>query len=103
MTRLAARAVYGGIPSASLEEAARHVRRAVELEERIAYRLALARILRAQEELAPAAEHLATLLDLPTTLPGDAHRKERARTLLAEIRTELEDEKKRRGWFGISL
>lgn len=103
MTRLAARAVYGGIPSASLEEAARHVRRAVELEERIAYRLTLARILRAKEELTPAAEHLAALLDLPATWPGDEHRKERARTILAEIRAELEDQKKRRGWFGISL
>lgn len=83
--RAAARLAYGGLPDASYERAVADLRRAVELEDRVRYRLALVRTYHRMGEEDQARTELQHLLELPETYPEDADLKAEARELLQEL------------------
>lgn len=82
----AAAAAFGGLPPASLDEAARLLERAIAVEPAsIRHRLLLVRVELAAGRTAAARRELGVLLDLPPSDANDVDRKEEARALLATL------------------
>ncbi len=86
MERTIARALYGGVPSASLDRALADLRRAVELQDRIVYRLELARLYAQMDQEQRAEEQITRILQMPVKHPDDPRYIREARELLDEIR-----------------
>ncbi len=84
--RTLVRLIYGGIPDASLEEAAEDFRRALALRKRVVHHLELGRTLLQLGDREGAIHELERALALPPTEPDDALYQEEARRLLARIR-----------------
>jgi tetratricopeptide (TPR) repeat protein len=82
MERTVARALYGGLPSASLKQAEADLQRAIQLEDRIVYRLELARVYAEQNDEKGAEKQLKKLLEMPNTYPDDPRYKKEARELM---------------------
>ena len=81
--RVLAKIVYGGMPAASNEEAARCLNRATELApQRIMHHAELARLHKAMGNAGLAAKEWQTVLALPSAEPDDAEEKTAAREAL---------------------
>lgn len=86
MTRAIVKLVYGGIPSASNEEAVRLFRKAVELApQRVSHHAELGRALLAQGDKAGARAEFEKALALPAKEKDDPESKRRAQAALAEL------------------
>ncbi|BBM70565.1 tetratricopeptide repeat protein [Rhodothermus marinus] len=84
--RTLVRLIYGGLPDASLEEAAADFRRALALRERVVHHLELGRTLLRLGDREGAIHELERALALPPSEPDDTTYQEEARRLLARIR-----------------
>jgi len=84
--RTLVRLIYGGLPDASLEEAAEDFRRALALRERVVHHLELGRTLLRLGDREGAIHELERALALSPTDPDDTTYQEEARRLLARIR-----------------
>ncbi|SHK18657.1 tetratricopeptide repeat protein [Rhodothermus profundi] len=84
--RTLVRLLYGGLPDASLEEAASDFRRALAIRERVVHHLELGRTLLRLGDRAGAIRELKRALALPPTEPSDTTYQEDARRLLGRIR-----------------
>lgn len=83
MMRVLARIAYGGLPEASLDEAAKELRKASELApQRILHHAALAHVLTEQGKTAEARKEWQVVLDLPGVDKDDAVAKQAAREAL---------------------
>ena len=85
MERTIARALYGGVPSASLDQALADLQRAVQLQDRIVYRLELARVYAELDQEQRAAQQVQQILTMPAEHPDDPRYKREARELLEKI------------------
>lgn len=83
--RAVVKTVYGGLPTASFEQAVRDFKRAIELENIRFHHLELARTYLKMDRPADAREELKTVIELPAKEPFDARYKEEAQELLEEI------------------
>ncbi|MDQ7041287.1 MAG: hypothetical protein Q9M35_10145 [Rhodothermus sp.] len=84
--RTLVRLLYGGLPNASLEEAAADFRRALAIRERVVHHLELGRTLLRLGDREGAIRELERALALPPVEPDDTTYQEDARRLLARIR-----------------
>ncbi len=84
--RTLVRLIYGGLPDASLEQAAEDFRRALALRERVVHYLELGRTLLRLGDREGAVHELERALALPLTEPDDTTYQEEARRLLERIR-----------------
>lgn len=78
--------VYGGLPEASLEQAATDFQRALAIRERVVHHLELGRTLLRLGNHKEAIWHLERALALPPTEPDDTLYQEEARRLLTRLR-----------------
>lgn len=83
--RIIVKAVYGGLPAASIEQAVDDFQRAIELETRSYHHLELGKTYRKMGRTDAAREHLQTAVDAPWRDPFDPEYKQEARRLLLEL------------------
>jgi tetratricopeptide (TPR) repeat protein len=82
MSRTVVRMVYGGLPSASYEQAAADFQKSIEIEDRVLDRLELGKTYLKLGERAKARAEFERALALPDEDPDDPEHKEEARSLL---------------------
>ncbi len=83
VTRLIVRAVYGGLPEASLEEALDDLRKSIELDDQIPDRVELGAVYWAMNEREKAREQWRKALEMPRVLSLDEVHQRRAKQKLA--------------------
>lgn len=85
LSRTALKLVYGGLPDASYEKAARDFEQAITLQDLIRHRVELAKTFLKLDRPADARTHLQRALALPETDPDDPGYKTEARALLKAL------------------
>ncbi len=83
VTRLIVRAVYGGLPEASLESALNDLRKSIELDDQIPDRVELGSVYWAMNEREQAREQWRQALDMPRMLHLDRIHQRKAEQMLA--------------------
>lgn len=83
--RTIVKAVYGGLPEASFEQAVRDFKTAIRLEDTIVHHIELARTYIKMDEEDNAREELQITLDMPVDDPDDPQHKREARELLDDL------------------
>lgn len=83
--RMIVKAVYGGLPTASIEQAVQDFQRAIELETRSYHHLELGKTYRKMGRTEAAREQLQTAVDAPWRDPFDPEYEQEARRLLLEM------------------
>lgn len=83
--RAVVKTVYGGLPTASFEQAVRDFKRAIELENVRFHHLELARTYLKMDRPSDAREELKTVIELPAKEPFDVRYKEEAQELLEDL------------------
>lgn len=83
--RMIVKAVYGGLPTASVEQAVEDFQRAIELETRSYHHLELGKTYRKMGRTEAARAQLKTAVDAPWRDPFDPEYKQEARRLLVEL------------------
>ena len=83
--RTVVKAVYGGLPEASFEQAVRDFKTAIRLEDTIVHHIELARTYIKMDDEDKAREHLQITLDMPVDDPDDPRHKREARELLDDV------------------
>lgn len=85
LQRAAVKIIYGGLPSASLEQSAWNFRRALALEERVYHHLELGRTYRAMDRPKAARQQFRRALAAPLIGPYATEQQEEARRLLRSL------------------
>lgn len=85
VARTIVKTVYGGLPDASFEKAARDLQKAIQVHERVAHHLELGKAYLKLDQEKKARTHFQKAVDLPAKDPSDPRYKEEARQLLKEV------------------